>query len=346
VFKGGLFSLFKFIDKRAEVKLIRRIFPALFPSYNIILGELYDLKRFISYNTNNDYRRNREKHEAIITRISHGIEKAFSLPNVRLFFGVESCKKLILELEVYYKSYGYNELIQASIDVLAHYKNFHNDHQRTSLIHLFSLIDDLIVKIPEYSFDIEIGGTLKISKNKIEAMNSRNDFKSFCHMRYSVRDFQFKPVSDDLVSNAIEIAIKTPSVCNRQAWKVYLYRDDNAQEILKYQNGSASFKTSIQTVVLITGTLTSFSNNERNQVFIDGGLFSMSLIYAFHSLSLGVCPLNTAYFAKDEALLHNKMKIPNSEVPIMMLAIGHLKDEFLVAKSRRKQVKEILVVCD
>jgi nitroreductase len=328
------------------MNFIRKKFPGLYPSYHIIFGHLYDLKRFILFNTNNDYRRDKKKHEAIITRISHGIEKAFSLPNVRLFFGVENCIQLISELEVYYKIYGYNELIQASIDVLVHYKNFHSDHQSTSSIDVFSLVDDLIVKIPEYRSDRKIGGTLKISKKKIEAMNRKNDFRLFCHMRYSVRDFQFKFVSENLVNEAIEIAIKTPSVCNRQAWKVYLYRDDNAQEILKYQNGSASFKTSIQTVVLITGTLTSFSNNERNQVFIDGGLFSMSLIYAFHSLSLGVCPLNTAYLAKDEALLHDKMKIPNSEVPIMMLAIGHLKDEFLVAKSRRKQVKEILVVCD
>jgi nitroreductase len=323
---------------------IRKNFPWFFPSYNIILGYLHDCIKFIKFNTNNNYLGNKKKHEAIIIRMSHGLEKAFSLPTPKKSFGKANSAQLIIELTNYYEKYGYDNLVKSSIDVLVHYKEYHIANKIEHFDDVYSLIDSLIQDISEYKIeDKKLGGITKILKQDIVSTNMEIDFKKFFYMRYSVRDFSVEDeISDDLIMQATSLALKTPSACNRQAWKVHVFKGKKAKEILQYQNGNGGFTQSIETVLLITGLTTSFSNAERNQVFIDGGLFSMSLMLAFHSFSVGTCPLNTAYKVKDEKLLYEKMNIPEDEVPIMMLAVGHLKESFLVSNSPRKISEDIL----
>jgi len=323
---------------------IRRKFPWFFPSYNIVLGYLHDCIKFIKFNTNNNYIGNRKKHEAIIIRVSHGLEKAFSLPTPKKSFGKVSSIQLILELTKYYEKYGYDNLVKSSIDVLVHYKEYHIANKIEHFDDVYSLIDNLIQNILEYKIeDKKLGGVTKILKQDIIAINMKIDFEKFFYLRYSIRDFSTEnEILDDLIIQATDIALKTPSACNRQAWKVHIFKEEKAKEILQYQNGNGGFAQNIGTVLLITGLITSFSNAERNQVFVDGGLFSMSLMLAFHSFSVGTCPLNTAYTVKDEKLLYEKMDIPEDEVPIMMLAVGHLKKSFLVSNSPRKISEDIL----
>ena len=326
------------------MNFIRKIFPWFFPSYNIILGYGYDCIKFIKFNTNNNYLGNKKKREAIIIRMSHGIEKAFSLPNPKKSFGKVTSIQFMLELADYYKSYGYNNLIESSIDVLLHYKEYHINNKVENFDDVYKMIDKLVKDIPEYVIENKkVGGVTKILKQNIESINEENDFKKFFYMRYSIRDFLIgEKVSNTLINEAIDIALKTPSACNRQAWRVHVFTGEKRKEILQCQNGNRGFSESIETVLLVTGLPTSFSNLERNQVFIDGGLFSMSLMLAFHSLSVGTCPLNTSYKVKDEKLLFHKMNIPYDEVPIMMIAVGYLKDSFLVSNSPRKTSEEIL----
>lgn len=326
------------------MNIIRKIFPWFFPSYHIVLGYCHDCIKFIRLNTNNNYAGNKKKHEAIIIRMSHGLEKAFSLPSPKKSFGKINCIQFTIELTDYYTKHGYDNLVKSSLDVLLHYKEYHINNKVDHFDDVYRIIDNLIKNILEYKIESKkLGGITKVFKQDIESLNSGIDFKVFFHMRYSVRDFLLGiEISDDLIIKATDIALKTPSACNRQAWKVHVFKKENVKEILQYQNGNSGFSQSIETVLLITGLPTSFSNAERNQVFIDGGLFSMSLMLAFHSLSVGTCPLNTAYKVKYEKLLFRKMKITNDEVPIMMLAVGHLKDSFLVANSPRKTSADIL----
>jgi nitroreductase len=72
-------------------------------------------------------------------------------------------------------------------------------------------------------------------------------------------------------------------------------------------------------------------------------LFSMSLILALHSRGIGSCPLNTSYTYKDEIKLRKGINLPLSEEPIMMIAVGNLKDNYKVAASPKKSIKDVLI---
>ncbi|WP_064605346.1 nitroreductase family protein [Photobacterium sp. J15] len=326
------------------MRLVRKFFPWFFPAFNIIAGYAFDCYRFVRFNTNNAYRLDNAKHEAIIRRRYHGIEKAFSLPNVRKGFGVNNCSDLADELIIYYGNNGYNGLVESTLDVFNNYIDFHRDYNSKEVHLLTCKLSKVIESISEYKKRSDsLGGTIKVNHDSSLYSNKAFDFDTFCKSRYTVRDFSDDPVNQKIISKSIETAIKTPSVCNRQAWKVHVFQGDAASHVLEYQNGSRGFKSHVDTVLLVTGLVSSFSNSERNQVFIDGGLFSMSLIYALHDNNLAVCALNTAYKVKAELALKNAIELPNNEVPIMMLAVGNYKKDYSVAKSYRKSLCEVAV---
>ena len=140
------------------------------------------------------------------------------------------------------------------------------------------------------------------------------------------------------------MAQKTPSVCNRQSSKVYLFHNkDDVNKVLSYQNGCASFAKSVQAVYIVTSNLESFiSTDERNQCWIDGGLFAMSLLYALHSLGIGSCCLNWCATKKSDDLLHSAAGISKSEVVIMLIACGNYPNDLRVARSVRRPLDEVL----
>jgi len=96
--------------------------------------------------------------------------------------------------------------------------------------------------------------------------------------------FSDRPVKQEIVKRAVSLALKTPSVCNRQAWFVYHIDDQSIiGRCLELQNGNSGFGHKIQSLLIIASDLKAFdTGGERYQHWIDGGMFSMSLVYALH----------------------------------------------------------------
>ncbi|WP_219584364.1 nitroreductase family protein, partial [Vibrio parahaemolyticus] len=53
------------------------------------------------------------------------------------------------------------------------------------------------------------------------------DYFSVVNSRVSCREFTTEKVSEEKVKGAIELALKTPSVCNRQLWKVRYFEGED-----------------------------------------------------------------------------------------------------------------------
>lgn len=329
---------------------VRKLLPWLTPSFNIVYGHLYDCKRFIKFNSNNNYRGSKKKFEAILRRKYHGLEKAFSLPNVKPVFGLESAIIFVQDLEYYCKKYKNEELEIICHDMLGFYIDYIEESVGTSnevdsfkdLKLCYNKVSLLLDEKYSRLNKADVGVNL-LARDKVHTSSDGLNFEAFVNSRFSVRDFSQQPVRKEKIIEAIRIALRTPSVCNRQAWNARLYIGSPARHILRFQHGNRGFGDSVPAVILITASLTSFANNERNQAYVDGGLFSMSLIYALHSKNIGCCPLNTAYSVSKEKELHANTDIDEDEVPIMMLAVGELKDSYYVAKSVRKDIDDVLL---
>ena len=94
---------------------------------------------------------------------------------------------------------------------------------------------------------------------------------------------------------------------------------------------------------IVTSDLQAFCNpGERFQCWIDGGMFAMSLLYAAHSLRLGACALNWSQTCERDIAMRTAVGIPDNEVVVMMMAVGHLPSQFSVAQSARKELSEVV----
>ena len=69
----------------------------------------------------------------------------------------------------------------------------------------------------------------------------------------------------------------------------------------------------------------------------------MSLVWALHSRGIGTCYLNWSAEREQDMKLRRVADIPDSENIITLMAVGNLPDQFSVASSPRRDLREILL---
>jgi nitroreductase len=273
----------------------------------------------------------------------HSVEKGLALPNPRLGFGRGKIRDLISSLHLYFDRYGADAQSIAALSSLEVYVDFHQPTNNEWIKEVVHGINDLREKVNIYGKVPEgRGGTRTVTRKQIWN-DGRKDLRDFFASRYSVRQFASNSVSMQVIREAIRMAQKTPSVCNRQAGRVYVFdNNETGKEILACQNGNRGFGQQADKVLIITIELGAFlSVGERNQCWIDGGLYAMSLIYALHSLGLGTCCLNWSVEKDQDEKLRRVADIRTSENIVMLLAVGHLPERFEVAHSQREDVCDV-----
>lgn len=287
---------------------------------------------------------NKEKLESYIIKEYHAIEKGLALREPRKGFGISRVNKMIDLIYQYINEYGKDNTTNISISALREYIQYSEGFENPDYARLKAKIDTLLAHYGP--IELLNGGTKPISKSDILKAVEQSNFDNFINSRFSIRTFSPEPVSRTLLQDAVRLALTTPSVCNRQAWRVFAVDDSNPElreKLLKIQNGNAGFRDQIKVVLVVTGKISSFFDYERNQVFIDGGMFAMSLVLALHSKGLATCCLNMSLTAEREKIFSKTLGVNDEYVPIMYNAVGHMRDNFKVAQSSRKSVDEILI---
>lgn len=182
-----------------------------------------------------------------------------------------------------------------------------------------------------------------LPKSTLSAAEAEGFFAS----RRSVRNFDSKrPVDLAVVAKAVDLAGNAPSVCNRQGWRAHYFSDyADVQRLLTHQSGNRGFGESIPGLLIVTADVRMFSGTgERNQRWIDGSLFAMSVVWALHALGASTCMLNWSKDNADSARLREAADIPTDEDVIAMIAVGYPQPGFRVARSARRALDEVLIV--
>lgn len=310
--------------------------------YLIILlkYKLSDAKDFYKYSFEFNNIKDRRHLESDLIYFAHKIEKGLSLPSPRLGFGEKVIAHVIKLLNQYNFNYGWHNVSVSAVNTLNDYFEY-NKANGLELSELKSHIDRFYKSIETINYN-EIGGVIEISKSELD--KSYINFEDFAMNRYSIRNFATGHIDSELIKKAVHIAQKTPSVCNRQPWKTYVY-EGNISELLKFQNGNAGFGINADKILIVTADLRDFRGpRERNQIYIDGGLFSMSLLYSLHSMGIGSCALNLAIPPAKEKNLKRIAGINEPEALIMMIAIGKLPEKLRVASSPRRNLAEVVEI--
>lgn len=169
-------------------------------------------------------------------------------------------------------------------------------------------------------------------------------FEALSIARRSVRDFAPDAVPRDLVSQAVRIAALSPSACNRQPNKVILIEDRAAiDRALAFQNGNRGFGHKVPLLaVLVVDSTGYFDGSERNQAYVDGGLFAMSLMFALRALGLGSCSLNWCVTPATDRAFRRLGHVQDQETIMMLLAIGYPPETVAVPLSPRRGGDDVM----
>lgn len=342
------------------IKGILQSYPTVWQLYNSVKlwFKNFFLLRFFLYDLHNTYKymywapkkklRTFEVLKSYLLFQFHKLEKGLVMPGERRFFG-ESVVVNILESLQSWNTKGFSPddpVYIASIKTLESYlTKISKDgfEQQCSVCHKVKIFLNE-QKLFKQEKKTEFETPCLLVNNYSSGLDG---FETLVNFRRSVREFSNKEVDKKLIANAVKIAQQSPSVCNRQSSKIYIFDDTSMiKKLLSFQNGNTGFENYIYNLAIITSDQTSFFNaTERNQPFVDGGLFTMSYLYALSAQGLASCCLNWCVSPNTDKKVHELAKIANSERIVMYVAFGWPADNVSVPKSARKSLDDVLVYC-
>ena len=324
------------------MSIARRIKVALRPLRHVVwaaFGFTYDCSRFVRYGGWRS-RGDSRKRDYKAVKIYHRMEKSLSFRQRRANSGWAAATDLVHLLDrdgADAAALGYHETV--GIKVLRDFVAC-SDGDGDAARHVNEFLEKTRLCSAE-------GGVVELTADQLLA-GRLDDPERFFLSRHSVRDFRPDPVPHELLKRALTLAMKAPSVCNRQAWHVY-HMDQRASidRALALQDGNRGFGHEVQCLLIITADLSAFhTHGERFQHWIDGGMFAMSLSLSLHSLGLASCCLNWSRGARDDRRLRKAVPLDGAHTVITMMAVGYASDHLKVCYSARRPVQSILTYLD
>lgn len=296
-------------------------------------------KKFFCVNYMYSKKITKEKLEYEILLEIHKLEKGFAVVNPRPF-GIDKIKKIIsyinkYEEKGYEPSFSYN-LAYSSLE---EYKKFYEEKNWTNT-EQYKIVSEFLSNTKEYTY-IPVGAYDLYKSDFIN--DTKIDYDKFLSSRKSIRNFADKKLADEDINKAVNMAIKSPSACNRQMCKVYFVAENKNKKVIeKYAQGLGLFDLTNANYFVITFDISAnYFIGERNQGWFNAGLFSMNFVNALHSLGIGSCFIQFGNSFKEEKNFKKLLDIPSSERVAVIITAGYYDEVSRIPYSTRKDIKEV-----
>lgn len=325
----------KFIPESIRISIRRRLDLII-----LIREYFYDASRFSKWSSSLRDPNCKAQIAAHITMDYHRLEKGMALPEPRRGFGKDVVERLLTNIDRYHENYGADELCSIAVGVLAVYQ----DRQKMLDFHNEKL-DASLDKIGFLNKNLHKNYGVKRVSNKDLFPFDTEDAERFIYSRQSVRNFTGELVSNEAIQRIVKLAQRAPSVCNRQCGRLYYTNDKKRiSEVLKFQNGNSGFGHTLGGVFIVAADLSAFTSmGERNQSYVDGGIFAMQTLAAIHSQALGGCMLNWSMTSDRDKELRKEFGIPPEHIIITLIGFGHAVSDLEVAVSPRIDPSMVLI---
>lgn len=269
----------------------------------------------------------------------HKLEKGFAVKNPRPF-GIDKIKRIIFVLKEYEKnnfetSFAYNLGYSSLKEYLLFFEEQKwTDQESYKIVKKFMDENHKFEYIPVGAYDLK-------KKDFINDVNI--DYMKFVSSRKSIRNFSNKKLEDSVIKSAVEMAIMSPSACNRQMCKIYYIKDVKSKKVIEqYAQGLGLFDLSNANYFVITFDVNAnYFIGERNQGWFNAGLMSMNFVNALHSLGIGSCFIQFGNSFKEEKMFKKELNIPDSERIAVIITAGYYDEISRVPYSTRKPIVEI-----
>lgn len=318
------------ILKRAKGRCLRRV--------SALRTVWRDSSRFAKHSSTFNKVSTRSKLQGLIIRQAHGVEVGMIYRPTRAGFALESVRELMENLDRYIDDYGVDSLVTMTIETLQEYCNLNGSLGQE----LPDVIEETARLTKKTGSEVVCAGPpvpIKYQPKKL------SDFDTLARCRRSCRDYDDREVEEAILLEAIDLALYSPSACNRQPCRVYRVVDpEKKRRVLELQNNRSSWRNDAS-ILIVTAELGMYQGiRERTAAYVDGGLFCMTLAYSLNSRGLGTCMLNLNMRESDHGEMRRILDASESEVLIMMMAFGYTAGEILVPKKYHREPREVLQV--
>ncbi len=170
-----------------------------------------------------------------------------------------------------------------------------------------------------------------------------NQMLTLARRRRSVRWFESRPVPRQLIQQALEVAVLSPSACNRQAFEFMIFDDpQTVHRVAELAAGTKGFNENFPAIAVVVGRLRAyFHEKDRHVIYIDGALASMSFVLALETLGLGSCCINWPDVRTRDEKMRKLVGLAGDERVVMLIAFGFPDPEGLVPYSGKRSLDSL-----
>ena len=300
-----------------------------------ILFEHWLKARFFMRHLANRARQDNERdmHTDLLVRV-HAIEKGMSIGHVRPGFGQPKALAIIRDLNTYLQRGGDRLFAAQACGILLNYCKFCSMRGDKMEVIKESL-DTLMLRWHIDASDGDGGGVVQLAHVDVSS-GARGDYSRLSQHRYAVRDFGDAPVDLSKIEQALKLCERTPSACNRQSWRVHVFTEPSLKNrLFALQGGCRGFYEDMQCAILICVDAKNYAFPEFQTGYVDGGIYAMNLMYALNYCDLATIPLTLGLKESSLRQIKRQMKLPDNEIPVLLIGVGTYKEHFRVAASAR-----------
>lgn len=256
----------------------------------------------------------RLSHKTVIE--AHAIEKGLSLQFPKPYFGAEKIDAL-LDMDQR-REQGQNDLPRGMLTGAL------RDYQARFPLseHPKATVAKRIHNFLDENKDMNLPGGVRPAPASAGVRNPAAC--AFLHKRFSARVFGSTALTDAELDEVLSLAQRAPSQCNRQSVRVHAYRDrQRIDSLLALQGGARGFSEIVPTLFVVTSEITAWGGpQQRNQPYVDGGIFTTMFLLALDACGFVCCPLNLAIYHATERKIKQLGNIPERERLVVMVAAG------------------------
>lgn len=281
-----------------------------------------------------------------ILRRIHQIEKGMCINSPKQGFGIKKIDELIVYLNEIKPIVSEDpELLQTynmGVDLISSYIDCYRNNKWD-----LGLISEIIKNsenlMPISSSSSKSAGAIIIQKE----LHSDADYLKLYDIaksRHSIRDFTGNTLSNKDIKDAIEIAQMAPSACNRQAVKYYIIDKSWFEKIHHWISDIGYFgEYGFDKIILITGVITGYNENENIQHLISPGIAIGYLMLALEAKNIGACVMQRHIMVNNDWISVCKtLNIPLDEQCICIIGCGDKREKYKVPISKRFSIDAVV----
>ena len=307
--------------------------------YFLLAGSFYREKRSVlcGLAKYHELEEQREAPRHRLIRNVHRIEKGLSMRDRRSVFAESYIEEVVKDLTTAWEPQTNDEQLLWAVDVVTEY---------FEVVDRTEPISEAESMFKGFTSDIEYTPKNRVPfarKELNETPVSLEDLKQLAIQRTSTRWFDQRDVPHDKVDEALEVAMQSPSACNRQSYEFQLFDDrEKIDEISSLAIGASGYRDNIPCLAVIVGKQRAYFNDrDKHVIYIDASLSAMAFQFALETQGLASCCINWPAIPRNEKRMEELLNLDCDETVVMLMAIGYPDPDGMVPYSEKKDVETV-----